>query len=63
MISDNRFILQSLDHGNVGPNNTGNLMELYKMLYRVKEAAEMRDVLLVTADGSIDCQEDPGEQE
>lgn len=53
LISDNRFILQSLDHGNVGPNNTGNLMDMYKMLHRLKE----------TADGSIDCQEDPGEQE
>jgi hypothetical protein len=33
------------------------------MLYRVKEAAEMGDVFLATADGSIVCQEDPVEQE
>jgi hypothetical protein len=53
MIRDNHFTLQSLDHGNVGPNNMGNLMDMYKILHRVKEAAEMGDVILVTAGGSI----------
>lgn len=28
MISDNSFILQSPDHANVRPSNTGNLMDL-----------------------------------
>jgi cap2 methyltransferase len=63
MINDDRFILQTLDHWNFGLSNTGNLMDIHNMLHIVKEAAGMGDVLLVTADGSIDCQEDPGEQE
>jgi hypothetical protein len=43
MIND-RFILQIMDHWNIGPDSTGNVMV-------------MGDVLLVTGDGSIDCQE------
>jgi cap2 methyltransferase len=38
-------------------------MDINNMLHIVKGAAEMGDVLLVTANGSIDCLEDSGEQE
>ncbi|GFG29900.1 hypothetical protein Cfor_09920 [Coptotermes formosanus] len=63
MINDDRFILQTLSNWNFGLDYTGNLMDLNNMLHLVQEAAKIGDVLLVTADGSIDCQEDPGEQE
>ncbi|PSN54810.1 hypothetical protein C0J52_02913 [Blattella germanica] len=63
MINDDRFILQTLKHWKFGIDYTGDLMNLENMLSLVKDAEEMGEVLLVTADGSIDCQEDPGEQE
>jgi hypothetical protein len=40
MISDERC----LDDWNVGPDNTGNLMDVYKILHTAKEAAEMGDI-------------------
>jgi cap2 methyltransferase len=61
--NDDSFILQTRDHWNFGVDNTGNLMDINNMLHIVKGAAEMGDVLLVTANGSIDCPEDSGEQE
>lgn len=63
MINDDRFILQTLNHWNFGLDYTGDLMDLNNMLHLVQEAAKTGDTLLVTADGSIDCQQDPGEQE
>jgi hypothetical protein len=61
LIKDDRFILQALDHWDFGLDNTGNLMDINKMLHRVKEVAEMGDMLLATAAGSIYCQKVPGE--
>jgi hypothetical protein len=61
--NDNHFILQTLDHWNFGLDNTGNILDINNMLRIVKGAAEMGDVLVVTANGSIDCPEDFGEQE
>ncbi|KAJ9593435.1 hypothetical protein L9F63_015021, partial [Diploptera punctata] len=63
MINDDRFILQTLNNWKFGLDYTGNLMDVENMISLVKDAKEMGDVLLVTADGSIDCQEDPGNQE
>ncbi|EEB15233.1 conserved hypothetical protein [Pediculus humanus corporis] len=63
MINDDRFILHTLDHWKFGEDNTGNLMDLNNMTNLVKEAENMGPVLMVTADGSIDCQNNPGEQE
>jgi cap2 methyltransferase len=63
MINDDRFILQTLDYWNFGLDNTKNLMDIYNSLQTVREAAGLGDMLLVTADGSIDCQKDPGECE
>jgi hypothetical protein len=51
MISDDCFIIQTLDHWNVGLDNTGFLMDINNMLHVVTEAAEMGDMLLVTVDG------------
>ncbi|XP_069682603.1 cap-specific mRNA (nucleoside-2'-O-)-methyltransferase 2 isoform X3 [Periplaneta americana] len=63
MINDDRFILQTLSNWKFGLDYTGNLMDLKNMQHLVQEAEKMGNILLVTADGSIDCQEDPGEQE
>lgn len=63
MINDDRFIISSLERWCFGTDYTGNLMSLENMDYLVEKAREKGDVLLVTADGSIDCTNDPGEQE
>jgi cap2 methyltransferase len=58
-----RFIMKTLDHWNFGLDNTGNLMDVNNMLDIMKEASEMGDVFLVTANGSMECPENSGEQE
>lgn len=63
MINDDRFIISSLNHWCFGTDYTGNLMNLWNMDNLVERAREKGNVLLVTADGSIDCTDDPGEQE
>ncbi|XP_062622389.1 cap-specific mRNA (nucleoside-2'-O-)-methyltransferase 2-like [Saccostrea cucullata] len=63
MIDDDRFIRGSLDYWYFGADNTGNLMEFSNLEGLLHVASTMGDVQLVTADGSIDCQDDPGEQE
>nr|CAD7404709.1 unnamed protein product [Timema poppensis] len=63
MINDDRFILQTLEHWTFGEDNTGDLMNVNNMKHLLRAAADMGPVALVTADGSIDCQDDPGEQE
>jgi cap2 methyltransferase len=62
-INDDSFILQTMDHWNFGLDNMGNLMDINTMSYIMKGAAEMGDVLLVTANGSIDCPETSVEHE
>ena len=66
MINDDRFIMGSMDHWNFGVDNTGNLMIKENMENLVEQSAKLSEsgqVHLVTADGSIDCQSDPGRQE
>jgi len=66
MINDDRFIMGSMDHWNFGADNTGDLLKRENMLDLVRQAGEMSEsgsVHLVTADGSVDCQSDPGRQE
>ncbi|XP_047741566.1 cap-specific mRNA (nucleoside-2'-O-)-methyltransferase 2 isoform X2 [Hyalella azteca] len=63
-ISDDRIILHTLMHWVFGRDGTGNitlrscLEDLTDRCSKLKEP-----VSLVTADGSIDCQDNPGEQE
>ncbi|XP_022094636.1 cap-specific mRNA (nucleoside-2'-O-)-methyltransferase 2-like [Acanthaster planci] len=64
MIADDRFILQTQDHWFFGEDNTGDVMNvdnLKSLQQRVNNS--MGKVQLVTADGSINCQNDPAEQE
>jgi len=66
MINDDRFIMGSLDNWHFGEDNTGNLMDqanMTSLVERAKKLGETGLVHLVTADGSIDCQSDPGRQE
>lgn len=63
MIDDDRFIRYTLKHWCFGEDNTGDLMNLENLDKLVKLAEPCRDIFLVTADGSIDCADVPGEQE
>ena len=66
MINDDRFIMGSLDHWNFGVDNTGNLLSRENMEKLVQDSGKLCEagtVDLVTADGSVDCQSDPGRQE
>ena len=63
MITDDRFIMHTLDHWNFGPYNTGNIMDLENLDLIAETCKTKGKVLLVTADGSVDCSSDPGEQE
>ncbi|KAL0276090.1 UNVERIFIED_CONTAM: hypothetical protein PYX00_003748 [Menopon gallinae] len=63
MINDDRFILNTLDRWKFGEDYTGNLMDLQNLSSLVKDCKQLGPILLITADGSIDCSNDPGEQE
>jgi len=64
MINDDRFIMGSLDNWEFGKDDTGDLMDKANLEVLVARAAAMEGgVHLVTADGSIDCQGNPGDQE
>ncbi|XP_071802442.1 cap-specific mRNA (nucleoside-2'-O-)-methyltransferase 2-like [Asterias amurensis] len=62
MIADDRFILQTQDRWFFGDDNTGDLMNPDN-LTSLRERLKTKSVQLVTADGSINCQNDPAEQE
>ena len=59
MINDDRFIINTLDNWDFGPDDTGDIVANVK--YFVLKYREQMS--LVTADGSIDCQADPARQE
>uniref|UniRef100_A0A2P2I624 Cap-specific mRNA (nucleoside-2'-O-)-methyltransferase 2 n=2 Tax=Hirondellea gigas TaxID=1518452 RepID=A0A2P2I624_9CRUS len=63
-ISDDRIILHTLQNWAFGADGTGNIT-LRCCLEQIKERCQALgdDINLVTADGSIDCQSNPGEQE
>ncbi|CAL8123797.1 unnamed protein product [Orchesella dallaii] len=76
MINDDRLILMSMDNWTFLEDFTGNILSYPNLKYIVKERQyklleprkevsgnEPETVLLVTADGSIDCQGNPSDQE
>lgn len=76
MINDDRLILKSMENWTFLEDNTGNVLShanlnhLIKMkinkldkVRETKSGTQESQVYLVTADGSIDCQTNPGEQE
>ncbi|XP_072747388.1 cap-specific mRNA (nucleoside-2'-O-)-methyltransferase 2 isoform X1 [Anoplolepis gracilipes] len=66
MIADDRFIRHTLKHWCFGADNTGNIVDLRNLdflIERCKLFDEKERILLVTADGSVDCTDEPGEQE
>ncbi|CAH0405687.1 unnamed protein product [Chilo suppressalis] len=63
MISDDRFMFHTLNNWDFGADNTGNLMNWENSQATVKKVKSLGKVLLVTADGSIDCMQRPDAQE
>ncbi|NWS72228.1 CMTR2 methyltransferase, partial [Crotophaga sulcirostris] len=63
MIADDRLIANTLPCWYFGPDNTGDVMTLKHLTGLQDFVANMATVHLVTADGSLDCQGNPGEQE
>eukprot|EP01117_Protostelium_nocturnum_P008793 TRINITY_DN3152_c0_g1_i7.p1 TRINITY_DN3152_c0_g1~~TRINITY_DN3152_c0_g1_i7.p1 ORF type:complete len:739 (+),score=180.49 TRINITY_DN3152_c0_g1_i7:972-3188(+) len=70
MIDDDRFIVHSLPNWVFGEDNTGNIMNQRNILEVWKKMEEIgfdgnkqKKVALFTADGSIDCNWSPNEQE
>ena len=62
MIPDDRFIINSLDCWDFGPDFTGNIMHPSSLEYFI-EKFRNKEIDLITADGSIDCSDNPSEQE
>ncbi|NXD01815.1 CMTR2 methyltransferase, partial [Certhia familiaris] len=63
MIMDDRLIANTLPQWYFGPDNTGDVMTLKHLTGLQRFVSNMTTVHLVTADGSFDCQGNPGEQE
>lgn len=66
MITDDRFIKHTLQHWCFGEDNTGDIMNLKNLDDLVKRVSSFdvdKRILLVTADGSINCTNMPEEQE
>uniref|UniRef100_A0A8C5Q6F2 Cap-specific mRNA (nucleoside-2'-O-)-methyltransferase 2 n=1 Tax=Leptobrachium leishanense TaxID=445787 RepID=A0A8C5Q6F2_9ANUR len=63
MIADDRLIANTLPWWFFGPDNTGDIMSLKHLTGLQNFTSNMSAVHLVTADGSFDCQGNPGEQE
>ncbi|XP_038209097.1 cap-specific mRNA (nucleoside-2'-O-)-methyltransferase 2 [Zerene cesonia] len=63
MISDDRFMFHTLQNWYFGVDNTGNLMNWENSQAIVNRVKRLGKVLLVTADGSIDCMQKPDAQE
>lgn len=63
MIVDDRLIANTLPWWYFGPDNTGDVMTLKNLTGLQHFISNMSTVHLVTADGSFDCQGNPGEQE
>ncbi|KAF7997281.1 hypothetical protein HCN44_005558 [Aphidius gifuensis] len=61
MIKDDRFILHTMNNWYFGVDNTGDLMKLNNLDGLIERVGD--DVMLVTADGSINCMDSPDEQE
>ncbi|CAN2389290.1 Cap methyltransferase 2, partial [Pristimantis euphronides] len=63
MIADDRLIANTLPWWYFGPDNTGDIMSARHLDGLQKFISNMSFVHLATADGSFDCQGNPGEQE
>ncbi|KAM8946019.1 cap-specific mRNA (nucleoside-2'-O-)-methyltransferase 2 [Pelodytes ibericus] len=63
MIADDRLIANTLPWWFFGPDNNGDIMRLKHLTGLQHFISNMSAVHLVTADGSFDCQGNPGEQE
>lgn len=63
MIMDDRLIANTLHRWYFGPDNTGDIMTLKYLTGLQKFISSMATIHLITADGSFDCQGNPGEQE
>ncbi|NXQ46663.1 CMTR2 methyltransferase, partial [Catharus fuscescens] len=63
MIMDDRLIANTLPWWYFGPDNTGDVMTLRHLTGLQSFVSNMTTIHLVTADGSFDCQGNPGEQE
>lgn len=63
MIMDDRLISNTLHWWYFGPDNTGDIMTLKYLTGLQSFVSSMATVHLITADGSFDCQGNPGEQE
>ncbi|XP_069822487.1 cap-specific mRNA (nucleoside-2'-O-)-methyltransferase 2 isoform X1 [Dendropsophus ebraccatus] len=63
MIADDRLIANTLPWWYFGPDNTGDIMTTRYLDGLQKFISNMSSLHLVTADGSFDCQGNPGEQE
>ncbi|PIK62021.1 putative cap-specific mRNA (nucleoside-2'-O-)-methyltransferase 2 isoform X2 [Apostichopus japonicus] len=63
-ILDDRLIKRTFEKWYFGVDDTGNLMELSNLEGLEKKVrSEFGNVQLVTADGSVNCQDNPAEQE
>ncbi|XP_059939485.1 cap-specific mRNA (nucleoside-2'-O-)-methyltransferase 2 [Mesoplodon densirostris] len=63
MIMDDRLIANTLRCWYFGPDNTGDIMTLKYLTGLQNFISSMATVHFITADGSFDCQGNPGEQE
>uniref|UniRef100_A0A8C3VKX4 Cap-specific mRNA (nucleoside-2'-O-)-methyltransferase 2 n=1 Tax=Catagonus wagneri TaxID=51154 RepID=A0A8C3VKX4_9CETA len=63
MIMDDRLIANTLHCWYFGPDNTGDIMTVKYLTGLQNFISSMAIVHLITADGSFDCQGNPGEQE
>uniref|UniRef100_A0A0N5ASB4 Cap-specific mRNA (nucleoside-2'-O-)-methyltransferase 2 n=1 Tax=Syphacia muris TaxID=451379 RepID=A0A0N5ASB4_9BILA len=59
---DDELITATQDHWIFGPDNSGNILH-WDAEYLLKLQSELGSFHLVTADGSLYCQDDPKEQE
>nr|CAH7760826.1 unnamed protein product [Callosobruchus chinensis] len=63
MIPDDRFLRYTLSNWNFGEDFLGDICSKSNYEHLVNHPFCKQKVMLVTADGSIDCMKDPGEQE
>ncbi|XP_073981704.1 cap methyltransferase 2 isoform X2 [Rhodnius prolixus] len=63
MINDDRFIVHTLEKWCFGADFTGNIKKKENLIHLIHKAELMKPIHLITADGSVDCQTDPAEQE
>ncbi|ENN72962.1 hypothetical protein HUJ04_004004 [Dendroctonus ponderosae] len=63
MISDDQLIKHTHSQWLFGADQTGDLLQYYNHVDIVNKSTSNGKLNLITADGSIDCMSDPGEQE